>query len=93
MTRLEFWPDYGAGPLWTAEGRPADLESLGLPLELVERVRSWNSRFEEDKLPIYGPGDALWTAEGVALLHSLRSVLGHDVDVVVTEPWWGETPL
>lgn len=93
MTRLEFWPEYGAGPLWTNEGKSVHLESLNLPHELVERVRSWNSRYEEDKLPIDSPGDAGWIAEGVALLHSLRSCLGHDADVVVTEPWWGETPV
>ena len=56
MTRLEFWPDYGAGPLWTDEGKPADLESLSLPHDLVERVRSWNSRYEDGQAPHRRPG-------------------------------------
>lgn len=93
MTRLEFRPDYGPGPLWTEEGKPVDLPSLGFPPGLVERVRLWNSQYEEGKIPIKGPGDTEWIGEGVALLRHIRSGLCHGVDVVVTEPWWGEAHL
>jgi hypothetical protein len=63
---------------------------LGIPPELAERVRLWNSLYEEDKIPLDGPGDVEWLAEGVILLHQLRDELGPGVDVVVTEPWWGK---
>ena len=42
MMRLEFWPDYGPGPLWNDEGTPTDLGSLGISPELAERVRVWS---------------------------------------------------
>ncbi len=86
---LEFWPDYGPGPLWTADGRPAELWSLGLSNELVRRLEDWNARYAEDKLPIDGPGDTVWLAEGAALLGLARDALRPGVQVVVTEPWWG----
>ncbi len=50
MTLLEFWPDYGPGPLWTGSGEPADLHHIGLPEGLVEHLRTWNSRYAEDKI-------------------------------------------
>jgi hypothetical protein len=92
MTRLEFWPDYGPGPLWDEDGNPVDLGLLGISQELAERVRLWNSHFEEERIPVDGPGNTEWLAEGAILLQQLRTDLGPDVDVVVTEPWWGETP-
>ncbi|GAB3572119.1 hypothetical protein GCM10027405_38740 [Arthrobacter alkaliphilus] len=92
MTRLEFWPDYGSGPVWTENGEPVALGSLGISLELSERLRLWNSQYEEERIPLESPGDAEWLAEGVVLLRELRTDLGPDVDVVVTEPWWGEAP-
>jgi len=92
MTRLEFWPDYGTGPLWTDKGKPVYLESLGISPQLAEGVRLWNSQFEEGKIPMDGPGDAEWIAEGVDLLRQLRTDLDPSVEIVVTEPWWGEPP-
>ena len=92
VMQLEFFrPDYGPGPLWE-QGKPADLRSLGLPYELAEQLISWNSQFEEDKVPLEGPGDVGWIAKGVHLLRQVRLALGSGYNVVVTEPWWGETP-
>ena len=70
--------------------KPADLRSLGLPRELAEQLTSWNSRFEEDKVPLEGRGDVGWVAEGVHLLRQVRLALGAGYNIVVTEPWWGE---
>lgn len=58
MLRLEFWPDYGAGPLGGDDGKPADLGALGLPNDLVSRLADWNRRYEEDPLPADGAGDS-----------------------------------
>ena len=41
MMRLEFWPDYGSGPVWSDEGKALALESLGISPVLAERVRLW----------------------------------------------------
>jgi hypothetical protein len=90
VTVLEFWPDYGSGPLWTDDGKPADLTSLGMGPHLVEQVTAWNAAYEESKVPIEGAGDAAWLREGSRLLHEIRAALGTKYQVVVTEPWWGE---
>lgn len=90
---LEFWPDYGAGPLWTEGGVAADLGSLGLPDELAEELASWNSRYAEGKVPVEGSGDPAWLAEGGRLLRRTRHVLGPGIQVIVTEPWWDEDPV
>lgn len=66
MRLLEFWPDYGPGPLWTEDGKPADLRSLGLPSELVEELEFWNGRYAEEKLPVDGNGIVLGWAKGEA---------------------------
>lgn len=92
VTLIEFWPDYGPGPLWTEDGRSVDPRALGLPEILAERLVAWNARYEEDRIPVEGDGDADWLAEGTALLHDVRSQLGPDYEVTVTEPWWGEDP-
>lgn len=68
MMRLEFWPDYGPGPVWNAEGKPVALESLGISTGLAARVWSWNSAYAEDKIPLDGPGDPEWLTEGAVLL-------------------------
>lgn len=39
MTPLEFWPDYGPGPLWTKEGKPADLGALPFAVRSSGRFR------------------------------------------------------
>ena len=87
---LEFWPDYGSGPLWTEDGKVADLRSLDLPGELIEELESWNGRYAESKIPVDGNGDRAWLAEGRRLLGCTRDALGPDFEVVVTEPWWGD---
>ena len=92
MTVLEFWPDYGPGPLWTDDGQPVDLSSLGLSRDLVERVAAWNAAYEETKVPIEGTGDDGWLSEGKRLLGAIRDAVGSEYQVVVTEPWWGEEP-
>lgn len=90
VTELEFWPDYGPGPLWDDEGKPVDLNSLGLDKGLVARVEAWNAEYAEDKIPVDGPGDLAWVRAGSQLLHDIRAALGTDYQVIVTEPWWGE---
>lgn len=89
---LEFWPDYGAGPLWAEGGKVVDLASLGLPRELIEELVIWNRGYAEEKLPLEGSGDEAWLREGERLLRRTRAALGRGVSVVVTEPWWGERP-
>ncbi len=42
---LEFWPDYGPGPLWLGNGKAADLDSLGLSIDLVARLRAYNAAY------------------------------------------------
>ena len=91
MTTLEFWPDYGPGPLWL-DGKAVELHSLGLPHELARQLEAWNGRYEEDKVPLEGDGDAEWLREGTSLLRRTRSALGARFSVVVTETWWGEEP-
>jgi hypothetical protein len=88
---LEFWPEYNSGPLWTGDGRSVDLDALPLPRDLRERLRRWNSRYDDSKLP-YDENDVEWLYEGERLLAETRSALGSSYTVVVTEPWWGEEP-
>ncbi|HWM73633.1 MAG TPA: hypothetical protein VNQ53_07825 [Nocardioides sp.] len=92
MTILEFWPDYGAGPLWS-DGKPADLASLGLGEHLRSELTEWNARYEEDNLPLRGDGDAAWLSQGRDLLCQTRAALTPTYEVVVTEPWWVERPI
>ncbi|SPD88025.1 protein of unknown function [Micropruina glycogenica] len=42
MRLIEFWPDYGQGPLWSPDGTPVDAASLGLPDDLVQQLSLWN---------------------------------------------------
>ena len=94
---LEWWPDYGPGPLALRSGRgggAVDLHTLGLSAETVGNLAKWNADYAEDKLPTEGgAGDPAWIAEGTSLLHEVRAQLRDRYDVVVTEPWWGEDPL
>lgn len=89
---LEFWPDYGPGPLWTEDGKAVSAQSLGLPDELAEQLTLWNTQYAEEKVPIEGSGDSAWLRAGASLLRRTRDALGPDFQVVVTEPWWGEDP-
>ena len=92
MTVIEFWPDHGPGPLWLG-GRAVRPEDLDIPEPLASRLRTWNASYEEWKIPVEGSGDALWIEEGIRLLQATREALSPDVEVVVTEPWWGEEPI
>ena len=83
---VEFWPEHGVGPLWVG-GRPADLVVLGLPGPLVRRLGEFAAAYREDRLPVDGPGDAGYLAQGAALLREVRSALPGR-EVVVSEPWW-----
>jgi hypothetical protein len=92
VTVLEFWPDYGPGPLWTDDGKPVDLRSLDLSLDLIEQLEAWNSQYAENKMPLGNLGDARWLNEGRSLLRRTRDALKPAYQVVVTEPWWDEAP-
>jgi hypothetical protein len=37
-TTVEFWPEYGDGPLWTTDGDAVDLSGLALSTELAEAL-------------------------------------------------------
>jgi len=89
--QFEFWPDYGARPLWTERGEAVDLDLIELPGALREHLRIWNQSYDEGTIPVEGPGDPDWLREGAELLRQVREALGSDVQVVVTEPWWGDT--
>jgi hypothetical protein len=90
---LEWWPDYGGGPLWQASGRggqQVDSGALELPLDLAARLAAWNQRYAEDKLPTTGGGDPEWLEQGIRLLAEVRRCLAGRFDVAVSEPWWEE---
>lgn len=88
---LEFWPDYGPGPLWL-KGAPAPLSALNLPADLSDRLQLWNEAYEERLLPSEGDGDPDYLSTGKALLAEVRAALRGRFRVLVTEPWWGEVP-
>lgn len=90
MTLLEFWPDYGPGPLWTESGTPVDLASLGIDPALAHRIKTWNAAYEEDKAPLEGAGNTEWLSEGRRLIGDIRTALGQEYELVVTEDWWTE---
>lgn len=92
MIVLEFWPDFGPGPVWTEAGEPVDLGQLNVRPALVAALSAWNAAYTEEKVPIDSAGDAVWLPEGRRLLAELRSTLGPEYRVVVTESWWGEEP-
>ena len=90
-TTLEFWPEYGDGPLWSPDGQAVDLVALSLSADLVDALRAWNATYDDSKLP-FESNDEVWLHEGKRLLAHVRAALGNDYVVVVTEPWWGEVP-
>ena len=90
-TVLEFWPEYSSGPLWSEHGQTVELTSVGLSPDLIGRLTSWNARYDDAKLP-FEENDHDWLDEGAGLLAEVRTALGDDYEVVVTEPWWGEEP-
>lgn len=88
---LEFWPEYDGGPIWSPDGRSADLDLLPLSNDLRERLRAWNARYDDANLP-FEQNAVDWLAEGRSLLGEVRAALGEAYEVVVTEPWWREEP-
>jgi hypothetical protein len=91
LTTIEFWPEYGDGPLWTTDGDAVDLSGLALSSDLAEALRAWNANYDDSKLP-FEKNDQAWREEGVRLLAAVRVALSDRYDVVVTEPWWGQAP-
>jgi hypothetical protein len=71
---LEFWPDYGSGPLWT-HGAVISPSDVDVDPSLAERLIRWNAEYTEDKIPLDGPGDSRWMTEGRNLLAELRAKL------------------
>jgi hypothetical protein len=92
VTVFEFWPDYGAGPLWDESGSPADLASLPIRRDLADRLADWNVRYSEEKVPLEGSGDEVWLIEGRQLLVEVRLALTDEYEVIASEPWWGSQP-
>ena len=89
---LEWWPDYGSGPLWKKSGRGGehvDASSLGLPADLVARLTAWNASYTADKLPLGGDGDSAWISQGIELLAKVRRNLSGRFEIIAAEPWWG----
>ncbi|MDP9067895.1 MAG: hypothetical protein M3N53_06065 [Actinomycetota bacterium] len=88
---FEFWPDYGVhSPLWE-KGRNVSLDQLPIADDVRQAIQEWTTNYAEDRLPLEGPGDPDWLAEGQKCLAAIRRSLP-DTEVVVTEPWWGEEP-
>jgi len=71
---LEFWPDYGSGPLWT-HGAVISPSDVDVDPSLAERLIRWNAEYTEDKIPLDGPGDSRWMTEGRNLLAERRAKL------------------
>jgi hypothetical protein len=89
VTRLEFWPDY-EGALLHADGAPVELETLGLPAELVERARRWVGAYDDAKLDPERRDEA-WVAEGRALFAELRrELVARGLEIFDWEGYWGE---
>ncbi len=84
---LEFWPDYGRGPLWR-DGEPVDPAALGLPDSLTQELVAHNAAYREDRVPLDGPGEPEYLAVGAALLQEVRAALVGRYEVVTSEPWW-----
>jgi hypothetical protein len=89
MTKLEFWPDYSGGLLWTADGGRVALEELPLSRGLVEQAQRWVARYDDSKLPWEPTRDGEWLAEGRRLLDDLRRELArHGFELEPDEVFW-----
>ena len=86
--RLEWWPD-DDGAVLRDGAKVVALGELDLPPDLIGRIEPWKARYEDDRLPIDGPGDPDWLREGGDLLRQVRFAVGERFEVFVTEPWWG----
>jgi hypothetical protein len=89
---LEFWPDYGSGPLWT-HGAVISPSDVDVDPSLAERLIRWNAEYTEDKIPLDGPGDSRWMTEGRNLLAELRSETASRITIITTEPWWARAAV
>lgn len=86
-------PEFGrcnSGPLWLG-GRPVTADELHLDELLAEQFAAWNASYDDAKLPMEGPGDAAWLAEGIKRHGAVRAAVSPR-KVLVTEPWWSEDP-
>lgn len=93
-TLLEWWPDYGGDLLHVRTGPggvSVDLLELPLSTDLKDALKAWVGNYSDDRVPGDGPGDPAWISEGAALLARCRTELSPGYEVVVTEPWWGES--
>ena len=90
---LEWWPDFGGELLWLRSangGSRISMDKVCLSPSFQVAARAWLSKYDDSRLPISGPGDAVWVAEGIQLLDAARSQVSVRYRIVVTEPWWGE---
>ena len=86
--------EHSGGPVWDrpdGSGQPLfDLAGLGVPSELVERLRAWNSRFEALALTDFAwespQVGADWQRHGRELAVALQEVLP------AVEVWYWEGP-
>ncbi len=89
MRRLEFWPDYG-GVLLHEEGVALPLETLGVPLDLIERSVGWLARYDDARLEPETRDEA-WIAEGRALFRRLGAELrARGIEIVDWEGYWDD---
>ncbi|HZE37745.1 MAG TPA: hypothetical protein VE172_02945, partial [Stackebrandtia sp.] len=82
MAVVEFWPEYGSGPLWL-DGAAVEPATL-VDADLAERLIAWNAVYADAKLPLEGDGDAAWIRRGGRLLGLVRRQLAGTHEVVVT---------
>jgi hypothetical protein len=52
---------------------------------------AWNAGYGDERLPVEGPGDAEWLAEGKLLLQQVRATLRGRFSIATTEPWFEST--
>ena len=89
MRRLEFWPDYGGGLLWSETGVSVDLDSLSLPDALRREAARWIEGYDDTKLPWESTHDDGWLAEGRRLFAALRLELEvRSIELVTNEDHW-----
>ncbi|MEY2524728.1 MAG: hypothetical protein QOJ66_3293, partial [Ilumatobacteraceae bacterium] len=67
------------------------LDSLSLSASMCQRLVEWNRRYD-DSLLSFEDNDLPWLVEGCLLLAETRAALDGVCEVIVTEPWWGESP-
>lgn len=92
---LEWFPDFDGRLLHLRVGLGGvvvALEDLPLSPQTAESLRVWIGAYASDKLPTQQMGDQGWIDEGIVLLARCRGELRPEYRVVVSEPWWGESP-